>query len=383
MSSTVLLTGASGFVGREQLWRLVRHPDTRVYCLLRADDDGHARSRLEAILDASQPTPLTSEERARAIPVRGDLTLERIGLTESQWQQLAEETSRIVHGAASVAFHLSFDESRKINVEGTHRMLQLGKAAMGHRLTRFDYISTCYVCGRRSGLIGEEYLPNGPGQRFNNNYERSKSEAEALVRSYRDEMPICIFRPPLIVGDSRTGYAATFKHMYWPLKMLSRGYVWAVPGDWNGVVDVVPVDYVCDALEFISAVPGQRGKCFHLAAGPEHCTTIGQCIDMAVAAFEVRRPIMMSPVVYRSLVRPVLQLMLWGRRRDLLNKGKRFVPYLSHRAQFDTSQTRAALTTSGLEVFPVASYFRKVVEYAVTTDWGKRRHGSAQAPTAV
>ncbi len=383
MAATVLLTGASGFIGRELLWRLVRRPDTRVYCLLRADDDSIAKSRLEAILDAAQPTPLTSEECARAIPLRGDLTLERIGLTESQWQQLAAEVDRILHGAASVAFHLSIDESRRVNVEGTRRMLQLAKATAQHRLTRFDYISTCYVCGKRAGLIGEEDLAQGQGQSFNNNYERSKCEAEALVRAHRNEVPISIFRPPMVVGDSRTGYAAMFKVMYWPLKMMSRGYVWVVPGDAQGVVDVVPVDYVCDALEFISADPAQRGKCFHLAAGREHSTTLGQCLDLAVAAFEVRRPLLMNPVLFRSLVRPLLKLVFWGKRRELLNKGKVYAPYIAYRAQFDTSQARAALSGSGIEVFPVASYFRKVVEYAVATDWGKRLHAGVQAPTAV
>jgi thioester reductase-like protein len=381
MASTVVLTGASGFIGRELLWRLVRLPDTRVYCLLRAADDRGARSRLEAILDAAQPTPLTLEERSRAIPLRGDLTLERLGLTESQWQGLAEEVCRILHGAAAVAFHISLDESRMINVEGTRQMLLLAKAAMRHRLTRFDYISSCYVAGRQSGLIREEDLAQG--QSFNNNYERTKCEAETLVRAHANDVPICIFRPPMVVGDSRTGYAATFKVLYWPLKMLSRGYVWVVPGDATGVVDVVPVDFVCDALEFISADSSQRGKCFHLAAGPEHSTTVGQCIDLAVAAFGVRRPLLMNPAVFRSLVRPLLKLVLWGRRRELLTKGRVYTPYISYRAQFDTSQVRVALSNSGLEVFPVERYFRKVVEYAVETDWGKRLQGSAHAHNAV
>ncbi|HEV2401599.1 MAG TPA: SDR family oxidoreductase [Candidatus Sulfotelmatobacter sp.] len=287
----------------------------------------------------------------------------------------------MLHGAASVAFHLSLDESRLINVEGTRRMLQLAKAAIRHRLTRFDYISTCYVAGRPAGLIREEALAQG--QTFNNNYERTKCEAEALVREHGNDLPICIFRPPMVVGDSRTGYAATFKVMYWPLKMLSRGYIWAVPGDAQGVVDIVPVDFVCDALEYISADPSQRGKCFHLAAGPEHSTTVGQCLDLAVATFGVRRPLLMNPAVFRSLIRPLMKLVLWGRRRELLTKGRVYTPYISYRAQFDTSQVRAALSNSGLEVFPVERYFRKVVEYAVETDWGKRLQRSAPAHTAV
>jgi thioester reductase-like protein len=381
MPSTVVLTGASGFIGRELLWRLLRVPDTTVYCLVRAKDDSGARSRLEAILDAAQPTSLNLQERSRAIPLRGDLTVERIGLTESQWQQLTAEVDRILHCAASVAFHVSFDESRTINVDGTRRMLHLAKVAMRHRLTRFDYISTCYVAGRQAGLIREEDLAQG--QSFNNNYERTKCEAEALVRAHRYDVPICIFRLPMVVGDSRTGYAATFKVMYWPLKMLSRGYVWVVPGDAKGVVDIAPVDFVCDALEFISADPSQRGKCFHLAAGPERSTTVGQCLDLAVATFGVRRPLLMNPAVFRSLVRPLLKLVTWGRRRELLTKGTVYTPYISYRAQFDTSQVRAALSHSGLEIVPVERYFRKVVEYAVETDWGKRLQGSAHAHTAV
>jgi hypothetical protein len=149
------------------------------------------------------------------------------------------------------------------------------------------------------------------------------------------------------------------------------------------VVDIVPVDFVCDAMEFISADPSQRGKCFHLAAGPGHSTTVGQCLDLAVALFGVRRPLLMNPAVFRSLVRPLMKLALWGRRRELLTKGRVYTPYISYRAQFDTSQARAALRTSGLEVFPVERYFRKVVEYAVETDWGKRLQGSAPAPGAV
>jgi nucleoside-diphosphate-sugar epimerase len=332
-------------------------------------------------LDAAQPTSLTSAERSRAIPLRGDLTLERIGLTESQWQQLTGEVDRILHCAASVAFHVSFDESRMINVDGTRRILQLAKAAMRRRLTRFDYISTCYVAGRQAGLIREEDLAQG--QSFNNNYERTKCEAEALVRAHRNDVPICIFRLPMVVGDSRTGYAATFKVMYWPLKMLSRGYVWVVPGDAKGVVDIVPVDFVCDALEFISADPSQRGKCFHLAAGPERSATVGQCLDLAVATFGARRPLLMNPAVFRSLVRPLLKLVMWGRRRELLTKGTVYTPYISYRAQFDTSQVRAALSNSGLEVVPVERYFRKVVEYAVETDWGKRLQGSTHVHTAI
>src|SRR5262249_47810557 len=145
-------------------------------------------------------------------------------------------------------------------------------------LKRFDYISTCHVCGKRRGSIPEESLDESYG--FFNHYEQSKLEAERLVRS--SGLPFATFRLSSVVGDSRTGYSATFKVMYWPLKMLSRGMAWAVPADRRGIVDIVPVDYVCEALEILSAEPAARGATFHLAAGPSYSSTIGQLLEMGV-----------------------------------------------------------------------------------------------------
>jgi long-chain acyl-CoA synthetase len=376
----VLLTGATGFVGRELLWRLARTPGQRVVCLIRAPDHASADARLAALLDKAQPDALTADERRRVRPVQADLTVERLGLDPESWTQLATSTHRVVHCGASVDWALPLDSARAVNVEGTRRVIELAVAA--HRrgaLRRFDYVSTCNVCGRRAGLVGEEDLDDRHG--FFNAYERSKFEAERLVRG--SGLPFATFRLSTVVGDSRSGYAASFKVLYWPLKILARGLALVVPGDRRGFLDIVPVDYVCSAIETISRDPLQRRKTFHLAAGPQGCSTIGELLDFACHRFAVRPPVMLPPPLFQAIVRPLLHLFVWGKRREVMKKGRVYLPYLAYRAQFDTTQARSALAGRDCVVPPVRDYLEKLIEYAVASEWGRREpHTPVASPPA-
>ena len=368
MPETVLLTGATGFVGRELLWRLARRPADRVICLLRAKGDVNADARLVRVLDNARPEPLTADQKSRVTAVHGDLTAEDLGLSPRQRDELSSTVSRVIHDAATVDWATPLAAARQINVEGTRRVIELAKLAQTRGvLRRFDYISTCHVCGRRRGNIAEESLDDRDG--FFNNYEQSKFEAERLVRA--SGLPFSTFRLSSVVGDSRTGYSSTFKVMYWPLKMLSRGMAWAVPADRSGRVDIVPVDYACDALEILSAEPSQRGKTFHLAAGPEYSSTIGELLNLGVQSFRVRPPILVPPSLFLRTVRPFLYLVTWGKRREMLRKGRVYMPYFSFAAAFDTSQVRAVLANRGLYPPPVEDYFQNLIDYAIASDWGK------------
>ena len=365
---TVLLTGASGFVGRELLWRLARVPHVRTICLIRQGESS-AEERLRDLLGKAQLPPLGAEERSRCSSVAGDLTVERLGLAPATWEELASRVTRIVHGAASVDWSMPLDMARKINVEGTARVLELGQTARERgNLQAFDYLSTCYVCGKRTGLIPEDDLDGSQG--FFNSYEQSKFEAERLVRS--SGLPYCILRLSTVVGDSRTGYASTFKVMYWPLKMLARGVARVVPADQRGIVDLVPVDYVCEALEAVAASPSNRGKTFHLAAGPGRSSTIGEMARLAARCFRVPPPLLVPPVLFDLAVRPALYLAVWGKRRQLLKKGRVYRPYLAHRASFDTARAFAVLEPLNISPPTVEDYFQRLVDYALQSDWGKR-----------
>lgn len=366
---TVLLTGATGFVGRELLWRLARVPGQQIVCLVRAANQAEADRRVADLLARARPSPLPPDASARVEAIPSDLSADRLGLDAGRWDRLATRPFRVVHCAATVNWALPLDAARATNVLGTRRVLDLASvAARAGVLERFDYVSTCNVCGRRPGLVAEEDLDDRHG--FFNAYEQSKFEAERLVRS--SGLPVMTFRLSMVVGDSRTGYASTFKVMYWPLKMLARGMALVVPADRAGVLDIVPVDYVCDALEHISRNTLLRGRTFHLAAGPGASSTIGEVLDLACRTFGVRGPLLVPAGFYEAVIRPLAWLLVWGKRRDAMKKARVYLPYFSYRAHFETTRTTAALAGSAARVPPVREYFQRLVDYAVDSDWGRR-----------
>jgi nucleoside-diphosphate-sugar epimerase len=181
---------------------------------------------------------------------------------------------------------------------------------------------------------------------------------------------VSVFRLSMIVGDSRTGHTSAFNVMYWPLKMLSRGVFWIVPADRTGIVDVVPVDFAADAVEALSANPAMRGKGFHIAAGKDDCCTIGDILDIAADVMQIRRPVLVNPAIFMPIVRPFLYTITWGKRRESLNKGKVYLPYLAYRARFDVSQARAGLGPLGITPPPLRTYMHHLIDYAKSVNWG-------------
>ena len=200
------------------------------------------------------------------------------------------------------------------------------------------------------------------------------------MRSARGSVPISIFRLSTIVGDSRTGHTASFNVIYWPLKMLSRGLFWIVPADPDGIVDIVPVDFVADAVEALSANPALRGRSFHIAAGADDCCTVAEFLDIAAEAMAIRRPVLVNPTVFMAIVRPFLYTVTWGKARKNLKKGRVYLPYAADRSRFDVSQARAGLAPHGLKPPPLRTYFRTLIDYAKAANWGAgQRRRSPQA----
>ena len=223
----LLLTGATGFVGTAVLARILERTDRHVVILVRATSQSEADARLDALLASVSDSP--ERHRGRVTAVCGDLTAPRLGLGENRaW--VSEQVSEIIHGAASVAFELSLSESRAINREGTRRVLALAHecAVRGDGLRRMTYVSTAYVAGDRRGCAQESELD--VGQRFRNAYEQSKHEAERLVRSQRERLPITVVRPSIVVGERGTGWTSSFNVMYGPLRALAVGALPLMPG---------------------------------------------------------------------------------------------------------------------------------------------------------
>lgn len=378
----VLLTGATGFLGRELLKLLIeRWPLPQpIFCLIRGRSDEKAgrnaktpANRLTELLSDLGFLDGKSPHVARVFAVSGDLGEHQLGLSSIDLATLQNTVGHIYHGAATVRFDLPLSEARATNVEGTRKILELIEHLSTDRQpVRLNYIGTAFVAGTQTGLQCEGDLLLE--QAFHNTYEQTKAEAEQLVRRYMTErgLKATLFRPSIIVGNSQTGATTSFKVMYWPLKVFSRGLIPVVPASRSGFVDLVPVDFVVEAIWELSRREDTVGECYHLAAGPSGIMTIGEALDEAASFFRVRKPLFVDTATYDRFIRPVFRLFFRGKRRQALDAGRVYVPYLDYRALFDTTNTRTALASSALAFPSVRTYFKRLLRFCVESDWGKR-----------
>jgi long-chain acyl-CoA synthetase len=340
---SVLITGATGFLGMEVLVRLLEEPGTEIIALVRARDRAEAAGRVETVLARLyEDPPAQAGERILALP--GDVSLPGLGLRPEDRRRLVAETTSIVHCAASISFDLPLEEARTINTEGTKRLLSL--AAELEDLGRVVHVSTAYVGGRHPGTFTEDDLD--VGQEFRNSYEQSKFEAELEVVA--SGLPIVVARPSIVVGDRRSGWTPAFNVIYWPLRAFARGMLDEVPANPDGVVDVVPVDYVADALVHLLRNPESTGA-VNLVAGRQAVTN-AQLIELAC----------------RALGRPAPRI---NNDAAMIEEASAYLPYFDVLTRFDDRRARSVLEPAGIATDDFEAYFPAIIEYAQRARWGK------------
>ena len=272
MDGTTLLTGATGLLGRYLLRDLLLNGH-RVALLVRPSSRQSAEERVAGLLrnwtrqgvDLPMPHVLT-----------GDITQEGLGLAAEDRRWADQHCDLVLHNAASLTFVASGGrdgEPWKSNLDGTRNVLEFCRSA---EIPDFHHVSTAYVCGLRTGRVLES--EGDVGQEFGNDYERSKIEAEQLVAASDFLAPRTIYRPAIIVGDSRTGFTTTFHGFYAILRLAETlvrslqsreitDYSLPLHGLNGGEAkNFVPVDWVS---EMITSIIGRReawGKTYHLTA---------------------------------------------------------------------------------------------------------------------
>ena len=357
---TILLTGATGFVGMELLARYLERTERPVVTIVRAGCDEAARERIDAVL-VNLLGDRAGAYADRVTALAGDLTAPRLGLDFDRWEWLARQPTTIMHGAASVSFDQTLDDARAINVEGTRRMLELaGRSRSVGVLERYAQISTAYVSGTHAGPFFE--YDHDVGQSFHNSYEQSKFESERLVRS-QPGLPFTILRPSIVVGDRYSGWTAAFNVLYWPLRALSRGLFPAVPALASSTVDVVSIDYVADGIYELCDGAGGIGQTYHLTASGE-ATTIGELAELASGYFRQPPPQLLTPDEFELLDHG-------GMGRSMFEEGRAYFPYFSVTTTFDDALTRARLEPAGISVAPLRDYISRLLDFATASRWGK------------
>jgi long-chain acyl-CoA synthetase len=323
MRDCLFLTGATGNLGTWLAVRLLAEPDLQVAALVRAADREEAGLRLTR---AWWDRPgLVAAIGTRIEPVPGDVSQPGLGLDAATRTGLGGRTTRVIHAAADLRLDAPLDELRLTNVNGTAEVLEFARAAhRDHGLVRFAHVSTAYVCGRRHGEIREEELSGTDG--FANAYEQAKFEGEALVRAAMGDLPVSVFRPGMIVGDSRTGAIATFNTVYGPLRWYLTGHLRLVPARRDAPLDFVTSDEVADAIVRLALDPGAEGLTFHLTPRPGTAPTIGEVFDAARSFARERLDVRLPRARFVPLARVVGR---GGRRGQLIfGRSRLLLPYV-------------------------------------------------------
>ena len=266
----LLLTGATGFVGAFLLDELLRRTDAEVHCLGRADSDSESgvMERLRSNLAQYDLDPKGFDRRVH--PVAGDLARPLLGLTEQRFGELAREIDVIYHNAADVNLVLPYQALRAVNVDGTREILRL--ACCGERAKPVHVVSTitAQTTAENRGEIVTEDDPLPPCDSLLYGYSQTKWVAETMIEEARRRgLPVSIYRPGHVTGDSRTGASNTGDLLH--SLLLVCWQLGSAPLR-DAEFDVTPVDYVARALVELSLRNEALGGTFHLT-NPEPLQT--------------------------------------------------------------------------------------------------------------
>ena len=254
---TIFLTGFPGFIATRLVERLAAS-ETQFYLLVQHNMIDRAMEEIEQIADFTK-TPLEN-----FVLVEGDITLPGLGISESDRETIQFETTDVFHLAAAYDLAVAKDTAFSVNLDGTVNVNDF--VSKMTNLRRYNYVSTCYVAGKREGRILETDLEHNAG--FRNFYEETKYLAELEVEKLKAKLPVTIYRPSVVVGDSVTGETAKYDGIYYLINYIRKApFVLRVlnVGNKNVRLNLVPVDFVVDGITLLSKDKNAIGTTVALA----------------------------------------------------------------------------------------------------------------------
>jgi thioester reductase-like protein len=374
----IFVTGSTGYIGAHVAANLLRDYGASLNLLVRARDPQEAEDRLWRALQLHLDFKTFYECLQTSIRIfRGDLTNERFGLSQDDYDRLVHTTDSVIHCAASLN-RKSEKSCLNVNLRGTLEVIKLAtQVDHYHGLRRFSHVSTVAVAGKRQDEIVTEDNSIDWNRSDYDPYARTKKFCEHMIRQLLPDVPKTIFRPSIVLGDSRRAETNQFD--------MVRAFVFlaglpALPLRAKDRVDIVNVDFVADSIAALHARERTQFDTYHLSSGRES-QTFRQITESLAAARGKGGPFYM-PFLERPFTRTVNLL---SNRKSPIGYGaalmKVFMPYLTFNTVFDNTRVTGEL---GRKPVPFSQYSYPLLKFSRETNftypyqpWPTKTGGSA------
>jgi thioester reductase-like protein len=372
----ILLTGSTGYIGAHIASNLLADHRDPLNVLVRARDLQEGRVRLWRALQLHMDSPTFHEFLATRIRIfLGDLTDGRFGLAEDEYGELVRSTDSVIHCAASLN-RKSEKSCLNVNLRGTLEVIQLAMRARDqHGLRRFSHVSTVAVAGQRADEVVEEDAAIDWNRSDYDPYARTKKFCEHMVRQLLADVPRTIFRPSIVLGDSRRPETNQFE--------MVRAFVFLaglplLPFQPNARVDIVPVDYVADAIATLHQKEKPAHEIYHLSSGIDSETFV-QLTD-ALSKAQGKRGPAYAPSLEGVSSKTINALAgRAGKIGGLATLLKVFLPYLVWNTVFDN---RRVVAEMGRRPAPFSQYCFPLLRFSRENDFSyKYREWPSDAAT--
>lgn len=352
---TIFFTGVTGVLGTEILKHLLQTTEDRLYLLIRRRLKLSAWDRARTMLGNWGWGYLLG---TRVHVLEGDVTEPQFGLSDDELTLLEREVTHFFHIAALTTLNGSQEQCDRVNLKGTQNALQVAWSFYNEgTMERFFYFSTAYVAGSLQDYVSkEDELPAKPVHA--NYYEFSKYNAEKAVRAAMAAgLPVTVFRPSIVVGDSKTGAVPEFNVIYPFIKLFASGLMRKLPADPGHAFNIVPIDFVVNASLAISRQEDSVGKTYHLVS--EDPPNIGMLLALRDKEFP------QFPAVELVRAENFAKDQLSPMEQRIYAMIEPYLGYLTGELSFDTANSREALQKVGIAQ-PVTDYrFLKILmQYA-------------------
>ena len=353
------VTGATGFIGKRLVKKLLERKGSTVYFLLRGESAGKAAALRE----------YWGVSATRAVAIHGDLTSKKLGVSSEDVKKLKGQVDHFYHLAA--VYDLGADEESQIavNIDGTRNTVEFAKAIDA---AHFHHVSSIAAAGLYEGVFREDMFEEA--ENYEHPYFRTKHESEKIVRK-ECKVPWTVFRPAMVVGDSTTGEMDKIDGPYYFFKLIQRMRQLLPPwmpsvGLEGGRVNIVPVDFVVDALDHISHQANVTKKCFHLVDPVGY--RVGDVLDVfSKAAHAPKMNLFINAALLgfipKSVKKGLMALAPVRRIRSAVMKDlgvpEDMMTFINYPTRFDSRDMTAALKGSNIACPNLRDYAWRLWDY--------------------